>query len=346
MRAARYVGDGTVDVTDAEPVEPGPGEVRIDVAYTGICGTDLHVLHGAMDHRVRPPQVIGHEMSGRVAALGPGVGGWSPGQPVTVLPLRWCDACPACHAGHRHICQRLTFMGIDSPGSMQAQWTVPAEVLVALPDDLPLDHGALVEPTAVAMHDVRRADLRVGERTAIIGGGPIGVLIALVARAGGAEPVVFEVDPHRRAIADGLGLRTVDPTATDPAAFVREWTGDAGVPVAFEVSGSAAGLTAAVDVLAVRGRLVVVAIHGAPRPVDLHRFFWRELTMVGARVYERTDYERAVRLIQQGAVPVGALISRVEPLDRAAAAFAALGGGGPVMKVLVDCAAADGGECR
>lgn len=345
MRAARYVGNGAIDVTEAEPIEPGPGEVRIDVAYTGICGTDLHVLHGAMDHRVQPPRVIGHEMSGRIAALGPGVaGGWSTGQPVTVLPLRWCDACPACHAGHRHICQRLTFMGIDSAGSMQAQWTVPAEVLVPLPDDLPLDHGALVEPTAVAVHDVRRAELQVGQRVAVVGGGPIGVLIALVARAGGAEPVVFEVDAHRRAVAEGLGLRTVDPTGVDAAAFVREWTGDAGVPVAFEVSGSAAGLTAAVDALAVRGRLVVVAIHGAPRPVDLHRFFWRELTMVGARVYDRTDYELAIRLIRQGAVPVAALITRVEPLARAADAFAALAAGGAVMKVLVDCASADAAD--
>lgn len=346
MRAARYVGDGTIDVADVEPVEPGPGEVRIDVAYTGICGTDLHVLHGAMDHRVSPPQVIGHEMSGRVAALGAGVDAdWVTGQPVTVMPLRWCDSCPACHAGHRHICQRLTFVGIDSPGSMQAQWTVPANLLVALPDDLPLEHGALVEPTAVAVHDVRRAGLEVGQRVAVVGGGPIGVLIALVARAGGAEPVVFELDPHRRAVAEGLGLRTVDPGTVGATDFVREWTGDAGVPVAFEVSGSAAGLGTAVDILAVRGRLVVVAIHGAPRPVDLHRFFWRELTMVGARVYERTDYERAVRLIQQGAVPVGSLISRVEPLDRAADAFAALGGGGAVMKVLVDCGA-NGGAGR
>jgi threonine dehydrogenase-like Zn-dependent dehydrogenase len=159
-----------------------------------------------------------------------------------------------------------------------------------------------------------------------------------VARSAGADVVVVELDPHRRSIAEQLGLRTVDPVATDVGAFVDRWTGGAGAAVAFEVSGSAAGLTSAVDVLAVRGRLVVVAIHGAGRTVDLHRFFWRELTMLGARVYERTDYDRAVQLIRRGTVPADRLISRVEPLDRAADAFQALTEGGAVMKVLVDCA--------
>ena len=101
--------------------------MRIDVAYTGICGTDLHILHGAMDQRVTVPAVIGHEMSGRIAEIGPGVVGWAVGDPVTVMPLDWCGDCPACQRGHAHICQRLNFVGIDSAGSMQASWTVPRQ---------------------------------------------------------------------------------------------------------------------------------------------------------------------------------------------------------------------------
>lgn len=337
MRQALYVGDGRIEVRPLSvPPPPGPGEVQLDVAFTGICGTDLHVLHGTMDQRVSVPQPIGHEMSGRVLATGPGVTGWSAGRPVTVMPLRWCGSCPACRAGHRHVCHRLTFIGIDSPGSMQSRWTVPAEVLVALPDDLPLAHGALVEPTAVAVHDVRRAGMRAGEHVVVVGGGPVGALIALVCRASGARVLVSEPDRYRRELVAGLGLSTVDPTVTDLPELVQQWTDGAGAEVAFEVSGVSAGVDVAVRVLGVRGRLVMVAIHGGPREVDLHRIFWRELTLIGARVYERSDYDTAVELIHHGDVPAAQLISQVVPIAESAAAFAALADGG-VMKVLVDC---------
>ena len=103
MRAALYVGNQTFRVEDRAVRDPGPGEVRIDVAVVGICGTDLHIKHGAMDGRVRTPTVIGHEMSGTVAAVGDGVGEFAPGDRVTVMPLDWCGDCAACRAGHRHV---------------------------------------------------------------------------------------------------------------------------------------------------------------------------------------------------------------------------------------------------
>ncbi|GAB3817017.1 zinc-dependent alcohol dehydrogenase [Micromonospora zhanjiangensis] len=335
-RSAHYVGDRKMTVQDTDPVPPGPGEVRIDVAYTGICGTDLHVLHGAMDHRVRVPAVIGHEMSGRIAELGDGVEGHRVGDPVTVMPLDWCGECPACRAGHTHICHRLTFIGIDSTGSMQSSWTVPARVLVPLPEELPLDHAALIEPTAVAVHDVRRSRLTAGEHAVVIGAGPVGLLIGKVAQATGATVTVLELDPHRRAVAADLGLSVVDPTAVDVARQVLESTGGAGADVVFEVSGSAAGVRIATDLLAVRGRLVVVAIHPTPREVDLHRIFWRELEVLGVRVYQREDYAEAVWLVRSGRVPTSRLISRIVPIEDVGRAFAALEAGGDV-KVLIDC---------
>ena len=337
MRSARYTGNSTIVVEDCPPVPPAAGEVQIEVAYTGICGTDLHILHGTMDHRVRVPQTIGHEMSGRVAVLGPDVTGLAVGAPVTVIPLRSCGACAACRAGHSHICHRLNFIGIDSTGAMQQRWTIPADVVIPLPEGLPLTHGALVEPTAVAVHDVRRAELRAGDRAVVIGGGPVGLLIALVSRSLGADVVVLELDAHRRGVADQLGIRALDPAHDDVAAEVDSWTSGAGADVAFEVSGSAAGLNNAVELLAVRGRLVIVGIHSQPREVDVFRFFWRELTMVGARVYERADYDTAIGLLSAGKVAADTLITNVVPLTAAAAAFAALRNGGSVMKVLVDC---------
>ncbi|MFJ9884730.1 zinc-binding dehydrogenase [Streptomyces sp. NPDC091287] len=337
--AAFYTGERTVSTSEAALTAPAPGEVAIDVAYTGICGTDLHIFHGDMDSRVTLPAVIGHEMSGRIAEVGPDVEDWAPGDAVTVMPLRWCGTCPACSAGHSHICHRLDFVGIDSPGSLRRRWTVPTGLLVRLPQDLPLDRAALVEPTAVAVHDVRRAQVAPGERVLVVGGGPVGLLIASVAAGAGGDVLLAELDPQRRAFADTLGLHTVD-AATDVPAYVEEWTGGAGADVAFEVSGAAGGVAAAVDALAVRGRLVLVAIHGQPRPVNLHRFFWRELTLIGARLYDRSDFEAAVHLVAQEKVPAAQLISTVVPLSDAAAGFAALeSGGSGQMKILVDCQA-------
>ncbi|MFF4253781.1 zinc-binding dehydrogenase [Streptomyces sp. NPDC001663] len=335
--AVRYMAARTLETAPAEFSEPGPGEVELAPAFVGICGTDLHIFHGDMDARVDAPAVLGHEMSGRVVRVGPGVEGWRPGDAVTVMPLRWDGTCPACLSGHQHICQHLDFIGIDSPGAMQQRWTVPASTLIRLPGSLALDRAALVEPTAVAVHDVGRADVRAGERVVVVGGGPVGILIALVARAAGAEVRVVELSAHRRALAEELGLASWDPVAEDVPEAVRRWTRGAGADVAFEVSGAAAGVNTAVDVLGVRGRLCLVAIHPRPREVNLHRFFWRELTLVGARLYDRGDFERAVALVADGTIPAGRLISKVVPLAEAPAAFEALEGGGDVMKILVDC---------
>jgi (R,R)-butanediol dehydrogenase/meso-butanediol dehydrogenase/diacetyl reductase len=337
MLAATYVGDRTIRVEERSAEPPGPGHVRLDVAYVGICGTDLHVKHGAMDARVTLPAVIGHEMSGTVAAVGDGVVAWRPGDRVTVMPLRWCGSCAACHAGHRHICHNLVFVGIDAPGALQQSWTVEQELIVRLPERLHLDHAALTEPVAVAVHDVRRAGVRAGDRALVVGGGPIGLLIAMVATAQGADVLVSEPNPFRRELIASLGLQALDPLDEAVVERVDAWTAGAGADVAFEVSGNAGGLRAATHALRARGRLVVVAIHSDPVPVDLFRVFWRELELIGARVYERADFERAVELLAKGIIPTDRLISTVQPIDRAPDAFALLEEGADVMKVLIDC---------
>jgi len=338
MRSACYVGERRLELFDPEPRAPNEGEVAIEVAFTGICGTDLHILHGAMDARVTLPAVLGHEMSGTIAAIGNGVSGRSIGERVTVMPLAPCGDCPACRAGYSHICHNLDFLGIDSPGSMQSSWNVSQDVLVGLPAALSLEHAALAEPTAVAVHDVRRAQLREGERALVVGGGPIGLLVACAARARGADVVVVEPAERRRELAQAIGLQAVDPTAVDVQAFVSDWTDGAGAEVAFEVSGAVAGIETAIQSLGVRGRVVVVAIHATAPAVNLFRVFWRELTLIGARVYERRDFEEAVSLLEAGAIPAAELITLIEPLEAVTAAFSELESG-RAMKVLIDCRA-------
>jgi (R,R)-butanediol dehydrogenase / meso-butanediol dehydrogenase / diacetyl reductase len=335
---ANYVGARNIEIHHRDPEPVGDGQVRIEVAYAGICGTDLHIFHGHMDTRVEIPAVIGHEMSGTIAAIGDGVTGWNVGDHVTVMPLRWDGTCPGCQAGNQHICQNLDFIGIDSPGALQRFWTVDADVLVALPDSLRLDHAALVEPVAVAVHDVRRGEVASGDRIVVLGGGPIGVLIATVARHSGAQVVVVEVDEGRRAAISELGFEVLDPTSTDQVDWVANWTAGAGADVAFEVSGAASAVLASTDLVKVRGTVVVVAIHPQPRPINLQRVFWRELRLLGARVYERTDFEQAIELLDSGVIPAEALISSVRPITQTAAAFADLEAG-KAMKVLIDLGA-------
>jgi 2-desacetyl-2-hydroxyethyl bacteriochlorophyllide A dehydrogenase len=337
MRSAAYLGDRRVESAVAEPTPPAPGEVRIAVAYTGLCGTDLHIFHGNMDARVTRPLVFGHEMSGTIEALGDGVEGWTPGDVVTVMPLRWDGTCPACRAGNSHICQNLVFVGIDSPGSLQQFWNVPADLLVRVPDGLGLQQAALAEPVAVAVHDVRRSELVAGDRAVVIGGGPIGVLIATVARHSGADVVVIEPEARRREQIAGLGFATLDPAAIDQVAWVEQWTEGAGADVVFEVSGAAAAVRGATALAKVRGTLVVVAIHPTPREIDLQRVFWRELRLLGARVYQRADFETAVELLRDGVIPADLLITRVVPLDGVQAAFGDLESG-RALKILVDVA--------
>jgi 2-desacetyl-2-hydroxyethyl bacteriochlorophyllide A dehydrogenase len=334
MLTAQYTGDRTITVAELDPTPPGSGEVQVRVAFTGLCGTDLHILHGNMDARVHTPLTFGHEMSGTIAALGAGVTDWAIGDAVTVMPLEWDGTCPACLAGNQHICQNLNFIGIDSPGSLQELWNVPADVLVALPLGLRLDHAALVEPVAVAVHDVRRSNLQPDQKAVVIGGGPIGVLIASVAREFGGEVVVIEVDANRRSQIETLGFTTLDPRATDQVEWVTEWTGGAGADVVFEVSGAAQAVLGATDLAKVRGTLVVVAIHPAPREINLQRLFWRELSILGARVYQRVDFETAVELLAGGVIPAEQLITRIVGLDETQEAFADLEAG-RAMKILV-----------
>lgn len=335
LRAARYIGDQRIEVGNVEAKPPAAGEVTIRVAYNGICGTDLHIVQGHMDTRVALPAVIGHEMSGIISAIGPNVESLAPGQPVTVMPLRWCGECASCRAGHQHICQHLDFVGIDSPGALQEQWTVPASLVVPLPEGVSLEHAALVEPLAVAVHDVRRSRLAAGETVVVIGGGPIGQLIAIVARASGAEVILAEPDGDRRAFAARQGTIVVDPIEGDLAAVVNEHTGGAGADVVFEVAGTRSTALDATRHARTRGRVVFVAIHPEPVPVDLHRIFWRELEVLGARVYEREDFERAIELLASGLVPADSLITRVVPLDGTSEAFEALLAAS-AMKILVD----------
>ncbi|HSE93319.1 MAG TPA: zinc-binding dehydrogenase, partial [Methylomirabilota bacterium] len=203
-----------------------------------------------------------------------------------------------------------------------------------IPDHVGDDHAALTEPLAIAVHDVRRARVQAGDRVLVFGGGPIGTLIALVARQRGARVAVAEVNPFRLEMLGRYGLETVGPEQ-DVVRWANQWTDGTGVDVAFEVTGNPAAARTVTDVVRVWGTVSVVAIHAEPVPVNLYQMFARELVMHGARLYARDDWEEAIRLIASAAVDVAPLVSRRLPLEALQQGMEEALGGGPVMKVLI-----------
>ncbi|MBO4490100.1 MAG: alcohol dehydrogenase catalytic domain-containing protein [Lentisphaeria bacterium] len=337
MKAAQYIQAGKIEYREVPLPEPGPDEIRVRVAYCGICGTDLHIFKGHMDARVKAPQAVGHEVSGTIAAVGGNVHGFKAGEKVTVRPLDNCGTCNTCKAGFTHICEKLRFLGIETAGGFAEYWTVPARLVHRLPDTLPLKLAALIEPLAVACHDVRRSELKPDDCVVVNGGGPIGMLIALCARAAGGKVTICEINEKRLALARSLGFRVINPLTDDPVSIIRSETGGSGADVVFEVSGSEPGARVITELARPRGTMVVVAIYAKPVPVDLHKFFWKELRMVGARVYEKEDYEKAIALTAGGALPLDTLISKVFPLADLQKAFEFLTQTPDAMKVLIQC---------
>lgn len=337
VRAAFYEGAGRFRTGPADVPAVASGEALLRVRRVGICGTDLHIFQGHLDHRVPRGAVIGHETFGEVVEA-PAGSGFAAGDRVVVEPLRTCGRCRACRMGATYLCHELKVLGVDLPGGMCDYWAVPVERLLRVPDTLGDDEAALVEPLAVATHDVSRAGVAAGQAVLVLGGGPIGALIAMVARHRGARVVVAEVNPFRLDLLRRLGLDTVGPDV-DVVAWARDWTGGDGVDVAFEVTGNAAAVRVMTEVVRVWGTISVVAIHAEPLPVNLYQFFARELAMHGSRLYARADWEEAIRLAADGTVPLAPLVSRRIPLESLQDGMAQALAGGPVMKVLVDLTA-------
>jgi 2-desacetyl-2-hydroxyethyl bacteriochlorophyllide A dehydrogenase len=189
----------------------------------------------------------------------------------------------------------------------------------------------------VACHDVRIGKVQRDELAVVIGGGPIGMLVAMVARNAGARVILSEVNEARLHFARSLGFEAVSPVQTDLKQMCEDHSGGSGADIVFEVSGAKAAALGMTDLLAIRGRVVVVAIYPQPVELNLFHFFWKELTLHGARVYEPEDYKKALELMASGTLPLEKMITKVEPLDRIGDAFAAIDREGAGMKTLIDC---------
>jgi (R,R)-butanediol dehydrogenase/meso-butanediol dehydrogenase/diacetyl reductase len=309
MPAAVYVGERKVKVEQIPVPAPSPGEVVVEVAYCGICGTDLHMV---MDGWGRPGTVYGHELSGTVVAVGDGVDGLRPGDRVAGAPGPGCGSCTPCADGRPNLCRaRHDHAGPDAPGAFARFKLLSAGCAYPLPQGLDLRAAALVEPLAVALHGAARAGARPGDRALVTGAGPIGVLTAVALVGAGCEVTVSEPAEGRRALAARLGVDAVTPEDLErpsPATSLAERP----YRLAVECSGSAEAAEAALGVLD-RGGTLVLAGTGMRKPrLDSNRVILHELSVTGTVDSTPDDVRAALSMLASGGVPVAAV---VEPDD-------------------------------
>ena len=325
MKAARWHGVKDIRVEEIDIPEPGPGEVAIKVAWTGICGSDLHeYLAGPIfvpveaNHPLshdKAPITMGHEYCGTVAALGDGVTGLALGDRVAIEPIFACGTCLACLEGKYNLCDSLGFVGLSGGhGGFAATSVVPARMVHKMPDGLSMEQGALVEPAAVALHAVRMSKIKAGDMAAVFGAGPIGLLVVEALRVAGAAQIhVVEPSPERREKALELGATSVlDPMAGDPVATIRAETG--GVHVAFEVTGVPRVLPQCIDATRHEGQVLIVSIWEGDAAFQPNTAVLKERQLQGTIAY-RNVYPAVMELMTQGYFSADKLVTKRIALD-------------------------------
>ncbi|MCS7281974.1 MAG: galactitol-1-phosphate 5-dehydrogenase [Anaerolineae bacterium] len=312
MKAAVFRGIGQIEVTDVPMPELEPGEVLIRVAYCGICGTDLEAFQTGM---YEPGLILGHEFSGTVVEIGPGVTGWRVGDRVVVGDLIPCGQCRACRTGNLTACENIYMIGVTHNGGMAEYVKAPAVGLHRLPDEVNLRQGALVEPLTVALHGVRRSRLKPGDRAVVMGAGPIGLLTLQCVRLAGARSVIVtEVDPARAALAARLGATVVlNPREDNLSVSLSELTDGLGPDVIFICTGAPDPFAEAISLVRKGGQIFLLGLPIQPVEADFFSVVMGELSIEGS-LAGWAEFPAAIDLIAQGRVDVEALVSHEIPL--------------------------------
>ncbi len=310
----------------------------IKITYTGICGSDITIKSGKHP-RAKPPLVLGHEFMGTIDYVPPRLRSiLAAGRRVAVNPLISCKTCRPCRAGHEHVCVNLKLLGVEhNPGAFTASVAVPQEERIhPLPDNVSDQEGALIEPLAVAVHAVEYADFAPGESAVVLGAGPIGLLVAQVARASGVKTLfVVETEPARLKMAERLGFTVIDARKNDVVEKVRAATDNAGVDVTFDAAGVPATASQVIPLTGIKGRIIMVAIHKKPAEVAFRDLAYRELRIFGTRIYAKGNFERAIELVSGGKVDLKPLITHVMPMREALRAFDVAQNDREACKVLI-----------
>ena len=316
MKAAVCTARETISIEEVPVPEPKADEVLVAVKVTGLCGSDVdgYTGHHPM---IQWPIILGHECSGVVAQLGPGVTGWKEGDEVVVEPFFNCKKCPACLAGKYNLCVDLKITGHQVNGSLAEYVIADPFFLHPKPANLPWAEAAIAEPVSGSLHAVERANPRLGDFVVLLGCGTIGVLAMQHCLNKGAEVLVSEPEAFKRDVATQLGAHhTLDPTAEDLEATVQELTGGIGADVVVEACGLPQTLGATVGLARRGGTILLIGWSGnTTDPFDLTSVTLDELTVLGTLGFA-WDHKTALKLMSMGKVQVAPIISHRMPLER------------------------------
>jgi L-iditol 2-dehydrogenase len=322
MIAAFLEGPRRVALRQVPVPAPATDRILVRVRAVGVCGSDVHYYqHGRMGpFAPTEPLVLGHESAGEVVACGPTVRGFAPGDRVALEPGIPCGACEPCKRGRYNLCESVYFMGSapNQHGAFREYLDWDPKMAYPLPERVSFEEGALLEPLAAASYAVRRGDVRPGQSVAVYGCGPVGLLIAAMARlAGAAQVLACDTAPERlrKALAYGA-TGVVDARTADFPALVREATGGAGADVVIEAAGAPACHRQALEIATRGGTVVFVGwLADGELALDLHAIGARELTVKGMFRY-RNVYPEAIRLLSAGRIDLKGLITARYPLSR------------------------------
>ena len=318
-------GPGHLAYTTVPDPTPAPDEVVIGVRATGICGTDISFYDWAEDtvreYRPQLPVVMGHEFAGEVAAVGRAVQNFRPGDRVTANPILYCRACPYCRAGRTNVCLDRPILGLGRPGCFAEYVAVREENVFPLPAGVPYDIAAMSEVLCVGLHAVERAAPEPGDVVAIIGPGPLGMILLVAARAAGASPIAMiglAADAERLRLAEELGAVPINAEAQDPAAALRDLTGGLGPDIVFEAAGHPAAVPDAIRLVRRGGRVGVLGLGHVPSTFNTAELVYKEVELIGSRAYTPATWRRLPSMLAAQRSLLAHLATHRLPFERAA----------------------------
>ncbi len=320
MKAAVLKGPYDINVTDTERPEIGNDQVLIRVKRCGICGSDIHAYKGKHPDFIIPV-IPGHEFSGVIEEVGSSVKRVKEGDRVVVEPLKVCGKCYYCRRGAYNKCTNLKVLGAQANGAFAEYIAVDERWVYRLPDNVSFEEGAMVEPLAVAVHAVKRAN-HVGDNVLVLGSGTIGLLLAQVLKIYGAsEVIVTDIKDWKLNLAKEFGAITVNPLKDDLKEAIDRVTGGIGVDSSFEAVGNEETLNQALRYTRKGGNVTIIGVFEQRPRIDIMEIVNKELEIHGSLVYSWGDFPKAIELISKRKVNVKSLISKVIPIDDIKHAF-------------------------
>ena len=340
MRAAVLKSWLNMEMCDIPMPVPAENEALIKIKLAGVCGSDMTVYRGK-HMTATVPVVLGHEILGTIESLPEGYEGkFKLGQRVLMNPIISCGHCSACKHGLPWVCENLKLLGIHVNGGYEEYCTVDVDKLVAVRDETPDDVAILGEPFAVGIHVMVNSKVQKGDKIFISGGATVGLYIAILAKAAGAERVIIsEINEPRRQFVESMGIETINPNEVDAMDLMREVTDGGGFDIVYDTSGAASCILQMPDLCRCGGKLLSLGLSGDAYQFIIGKVAFKEITLVGNRLYSQEDFEEGVRFVEDNwkELHLDRMVTDRLPLSEAEKAVSMMINGDNICKIILYC---------